>query len=127
MKKKTDAQLKKELDKVFSLYVRTKYAQNGLVRCYTCSVSKPIKSIQNGHWIPRNILATRFDEKNCRPQCVACNLFQRGRPDVFAMGLLKEYGRKGLEALQAQRHAIIRYFPYEEKIAEYKEKLAKLQ
>jgi len=26
--------------------------------------------MQNGHWIPRNNLATRFSEDNCRPQCL---------------------------------------------------------
>lgn len=46
--------------------------------------------MQNGHWIPRNVLATRFEEQNCRPQCVGCNMFNKGRPDVFSVNLLKE-------------------------------------
>ena len=35
--KKTHTKLKKELDKVFSQYVRYAYADdNGIVECYTC-------------------------------------------------------------------------------------------
>lgn len=87
---KSTSTLKKKLDAVFSQYIRHKYAKNGLVKCYTCSTIKPIKEMQNGHWIPRNVLATRFEEKNCRPQCVGCNMFNKGRPDVFSVNLLKE-------------------------------------
>ena len=79
--------------------------------------------MQNGHWIPRNILSTRFEEMNCRPQCVACNMFQRGKPDVFALNLLEEYGEEKLKELQQRRNEIIRYFPYEEKIEYYTNKL----
>lgn len=124
--KKSDAKLKKKLDAVFSLYIRHKYAQDGMVRCYTCSVSKPIKEIQNGHFVPRNILATRFLEDNCRPQCVGCNMFQRGRPDEFAAKLERE--EKGtVERLNSYRYqAPIKYFPYEEKIEYYTQELKKL-
>lgn len=121
--KKTNAKLKKELDSIFSRYIRHKHAKDGMVKCYTCSVVKPVKEMQNGHWIPRNILSTRFDEMNCRPQCVGCNMFNKGRPDVFALKLLEEYGEEKLRELQKRRNEIIRYFPYEEKIEEYKTKL----
>lgn len=91
-KTKTQAQLKKELDSVFSKFIRQKYADKhtGLVKCYTCQTVKHWKEMQNGHWIPRNILITRFSEENCRVQCTGCNMFQKGRPDVFAVNLLKE-------------------------------------
>src|SRR3990167_3709111 len=35
------------LDAVFSLFIRQKYAKNGLVACYTCPKILPIKRIQN--------------------------------------------------------------------------------
>lgn len=103
-KEKTQAQLKKELDRVFSIYIRQKYAdkQNGLVKCYTCSTYKPWKEIQNGHWIPRNVLATRFSVDNCRPQCVGCNMFQKGMPDVFAVNLIRD--GVDIVALQKSRY-----------------------
>jgi len=123
-KKKSISKLKKELDTVFSLFIRHKYAVNGLVHCYTCTTVKPIKEMQNGHWIPRNNLATRFSEDNCRPQCVGCNMFNKGRPDVFAVNLIKE----GIDIVELQKtkYAIFKITPYwyEQKIAYYKEMLS---
>jgi hypothetical protein len=120
-KEKTTAWYKKELDRIFSLHIRNKYADdNGYVKCFTCNVIKPIKEMQNGHWIPRNNLATRFSEENCRPQCVGCNMFNKGRPDVFAVNLIKE----GIDIvkLQQSRYKIFKVDTqwYKEKIEEYK-------
>jgi len=120
------AKFKKELDRVFSLWIRNKYAKNGYVQCYTCSVIKPVSEMQNGHWIPRNNLATRFSEDNCRPQCVGCNMFNKGRPDVFAVNLIKE----GIDIVELQKtkYKIFKVSSmwYEEKIEFYKKKLEKL-
>lgn len=78
--------------------------------------------MQNGHWIPRNILITRFDEDNVRPQCVGCNMFNKGRPDVFSVNLLKE--GVDIEELSSRRFKIFKVDSrwYEEKIAYYKGK-----
>lgn len=120
MKNKTTAQLKKELDKVFSIYIRNKYAKNGMVACYTCGVIKEVSKIQNGHFISRMYLTTRFDENNCRPQCVGCNLFGGGKPLDFEERLKKEIGAKKVEAIKMKRHEITKDFPYLEKIEYYK-------
>jgi hypothetical protein len=122
-KPKTQARLKKDLDAVFSKYIRHKYSKNGIVKCYTCSVSKPISEMQNGHWIPRNNLATRFSEENCRPQCVGCNMFQRGRPDVFAVNLIAE--GVNIVELQQSRYKVFKIDSiwYEQQIEKYTEKL----
>ena len=56
--------LKKELDMVFSLFIRAKYPKV----CYTCKATD--KTLQCGHFITRNHLATRWLESNCRPQCL---------------------------------------------------------
>lgn len=127
MKKWTLARWKKELDKWFSLYIRWKYTKDGYVRCYTCSVSKPPEQIQCGHWIPRNVLSTRFSEENCRPQCVACNMFQNGKPDVFAVNLLQE--GVDIVKLQQQRYKIMKVDAiwYENQVNYYKEKVKLLQ
>jgi len=120
---KTQAKLKKDLDAVFSRYIRNKYAKDGMVKCYTCTTIKPVKEMQNGHWIPRNVTATRFLEENCRPQCVACNMFQKGKPDVFAVNLMRE--GVDIEELQKKRYVIFKVdrIWYENMISEYKEKL----
>ena len=69
-KTKTHAKLKKELDKVFSQYIRWAYADDsGMVECYTCGVVKHIKEMHNGHFQSRKHTSTRWHENNCRPQC----------------------------------------------------------
>lgn len=124
-KPKTQAKLKKDLDAVFSKYIRYKYAdENDIVCCYTCTTCKPVKEMQNGHWIPRNNMATRFSEDNCRPQCVACNMFQKGKPDVFAVNLLQE----GIDIveLQQSRYQIFKVdrIWYQEQIKKYTDLIA---
>lgn len=125
-KPKTQSQLKKELDSVFSRYIRAKYAKNGIVSCFTCSVKNPVAEMQNGHWIPRNNLATRFSEENCRSQCVGCNIFNKGRPDVFAVNLIKE----GIDivTLQQSRYRVFKVDSiwYQNQIEIYKQKIKEL-
>ncbi len=115
MKVKTQAQLKKELDRVFSLFIRAKYPK----KCYTCGAIG--KTLQNGHFIARSYLATRFLEDNCRPQCVGCNLFGGGKPLDFEENLKKELGAKRVESMKKSRHTITKLSPqwYESKIKEY--------
>ena len=99
---KTHAQLKKDLDKVFSQYVRWVNADdNGLVECYTCYVKKPVKEMQNGHFISRRSTSTRWlynaDMVNCKPQCVACNMYRQGEQLKFYRRLVSEYGEDKVE------------------------------
>ena len=92
--------LRDKLDKVFSVYIRLKYADdNGNVACYTCGVVKHWKYQQCGHFISRRHLCTRWDEDNTRPQCVGCNLFNQGNTPVFAQKLLTEKGSKIIDEL----------------------------
>lgn len=127
IKKKTNAQLKKQLDKIFSEYVRKKYADNkGGVSCYTCGAQKYWKEMQCGHFVSRAKLATRYDERNCRPQDVGCNVFGGGKISIFAERLERELGVGIVMELYKLSNTTIRYYPYEEKIAHYKEKIKEL-
>ena len=125
-KKKTTSQLKKELDRWFSIYIRLKYADdNGMVACYTCGSKKNWKELQNGHFVSRGYLATRFDETNVRVQCWGCNGFGGGRLAVFATKLEAE----GISTKDLYRKAqeITKYYPYAEKIEYYKSKVELLE
>lgn len=123
-KKPTQAKLKKKLDSLFSLYIRHKYAdENGIVECYTCGKKLPIKRIHNGHFMSRGYLATRFDERNVRPQCPGCNLFGGGKVAEFGLKLEKESPGIVQELMQEAKK-ITYNFPYEKQIAHY-EKLLK--
>lgn len=98
--------LKKRLDAVYSLYIRNKYSVEGLVHCFTCSAILPIAKIQNGHYISRSHNSLRFDDRNCHPQCVACNIFKHGNMAEYAMRLIDKYGPDILNELDRERRKI---------------------
>lgn len=121
MKKKSLSYYKKRLDKVFSLYIR--YRDDG--QCFTCPKKEHPKKMQNGHFVPRQYLSVRYDEKNCNCQCYACNMLYNGQPSKYAINLIKKYGNNIIEDLESHRKDITKLTPewYEQKILEYKEKL----
>jgi len=117
------SKLKKELDKWFSLYIRLRDSENGLIQCFTCGTVKNYKSgMQNGHFQSRSHLATRFCEINCQPQCVGCNMFKQGEQYKFALALDAKYGEGTAEELQYKARQTIKLsrIDYEEKISYYK-------
>ena len=91
--------LKKIADEVFSLYIRTFYAMNGLVPCFTCDRLFPIKEIDAGHYVSRTCGTLRYEPRNVHPQCVHCNRFCEGKKDIYALRLINKYGSGILEEL----------------------------
>lgn len=76
-----------DADTIFSKWIRYKDAdENKENVCYTCDKRMPASQLQNGHYIPRTHMATRYLEENCRCQCVTCNEVKRGN--------LAEYGKR---------------------------------
>jgi len=98
----TTGKLKKKLDTIFSKYIRAKFPPI----CYTCN--RKDLTLQCGHFVPRQYLATRWSEDNCRPQCVGCNLFGNGKILDFEEHLLKDLGKKKVEELKASRHQTLK-------------------
>lgn len=83
--------LVEDLDAIFSLYIRLKYADSkGTVKCYTCHKQIHYTQIQNGHFESRYNYSTRWLEDNCRPQCVQCNSRHEEHPEIFSKELEKE-------------------------------------
>lgn len=113
------AKLKKETDRLHSLFIREKYPKE----CYTCRATG--KVLQCGHFISRLYLATRWEENNTRPQCVGCNIWGKGKPLDFEERLKEEIGADVVEQMKAKRKELIkpnRAF-FEEKIQKYKQSL----
>ena len=124
------SKLKKELDKWFSLYIRLRDSENGLIQCFTCGTVKNYKSgMQNGHFQSRSHLATRFCKINCQPQCVGCNMFKQGEQYKFALALDAKYGEGTAEELQYKARQTIKLsrIDYEEKISYYKSAVENLK
>lgn len=99
-RKKPD--LKGKLDKVFSEFVRLSNANDmGMCRCVTCGKYYHWTKIQNGHYMSRRFMATRYSEMNCHPQCMACNVMQHGNIPQYRMWLVKKYGEPAVARLEA--------------------------
>lgn len=93
-KKPTVSKLKKKLDIIFSQYIRLRDADpSGFVYCCTCGKKLFWKEAQNGHWISRNVLITRYNENNCHAQCVGCNMFsENGKPHLHELFIVDHHG-----------------------------------
>lgn len=115
---------RKRLDKLFSQFIRMRDADEyGMVKCYTCPKTDHWKKMQCGHFVPRQYLATRFDEMNCHSQCYACNMLYNGQPSAYARLLEREYGKGTVELLESRRTKVIKEFPYDFLETIYKEQL----
>lgn len=101
-KPKSLSKLKKELDRLFSLWIRAKYPK----RCYTCDRAYP--NLQCGHFVSRQYLATRWEESNCRPQCMVCNVRLHGNILEFEERLIKELGAQKVQELKDSRKQLLR-------------------
>lgn len=99
VKTKTLAKWKKELDVVFSRYIRQR--DNG--QCFTCPKKDHWKNMQCGHFVPRQYLSLRFDERNCNCQCYACNMLYNGQPSLYAIKLKRKYGDSIIEEFESVR------------------------
>ncbi len=129
MKKITISKLKTKLDKLFSEYVRRRYADHaGQSKCVTCGKVDHWKNLQAGHFMSRRHHSLRWDEVNVQVQCVACNCFRAGEQYKFSVYLDNQHGPGTAEELQIKSHEITKLSrgDYEMKIEEIKEKLKNL-
>jgi len=117
--------LKKEADRVFSIYIRMR----GKGVCFICGVRKQWKEMDCGHYISRNHLATRYDERNCQCSCKRCNIFMGGNLTSFAIKLIKRYGGNILQELDTLKNKPIKMTisDYQALIDLYNSKIKKLK
>lgn len=124
----TISSLKNKVWKVFSEYIRRKYADyRGYVRCITCGRMAHWKTMDAGHFVSRQYNATLFDEENVHPQCKRCNN-QGGEPESYALYLQRRYGMGMLETLRRRKLKTKQFTVQElQKLLKvYQEKLEKL-
>jgi hypothetical protein len=116
-KKVSRKSLVEKLDKVFSIYIRRRYAINDIAKCVTCGKQDNWKSLQCGHFMSRKHLSTRWNEDNCQVQCAGCNVFRYGEQYKFSLYL----GDKLSEQLHIQSKQICKFTDVElqEKIDYY--------
>lgn len=128
MKKKSYATLKRSLDAIFSLWLRSKDSVNGVARCVTCGARKPVSELQAGHYISRVHLATRWLPENCAVQCGTCNVLRRGNYGEFTLYMIRTYGLDHIQKLVDLKRKQVKYtrMDLQAMIDEYQEKLEAL-
>mgnify|MGYP002638050168 CR=1 FL=1 len=123
-KKPTRSKLVKKLDTVFSLWVRQSNAdKNNMCTCVTCQKQFHWKEIQAGHFMSRKHYSIRWDERNVKPQCVACNVYRAGEQYIYSLYL----GNNLSEQLLKESRELRKFTnnELEEMISDYSEKLKK--
>lgn len=121
-KKPTRSKIVKNLDAIFSQYIRKKDSINEIATCFTCGKEDHWKKLQNGHFQSRKHYSTRWDETNCQVQCAGCNVFKYGEQYIFSQNLDSIFGEGTAQELQIKAKQIIKLadFELEEMIINYK-------
>lgn len=104
-KKLTDGQLKKRVWVQFSIFIRTRGAdENGINQCVTCDVRKHWKELQAGHFIRGRLNANLFDPRGVSPQCYSCNVGRQGNVVIYYQWMLKTFGQPVIDELIRQNN-----------------------
>jgi hypothetical protein len=98
-KKKTLKYWKNKIDKPFHEYIRRRDADNntGYCGCISCGKKIHFTETDAGHFIGRQHLATRYDERNVHAQCRKCNRFEYGRQYEYSIALGKKLSNQLLQ------------------------------
>lgn len=119
--KKPKTKLIKELDVLFSQFIRLSNSIDGFCTCVTCGRVYEWKKIQAGHFMSRQHYSVRWDERNVKPQCYGCNVMQQGRQFEFSKYLGEELSNE-LYILSKQTRKFTEV-ELEEMIQDYKSRL----
>lgn len=99
--------------KLFSQYIRRKYADfEGNVTCVTCGVVKPWKEMQAGHFVDGHGNAIMFDEQLVHPQCFKCNFKSfgclAGNKVKYTLFMMKKYALspEQIEEIENRKHQV---------------------
>ncbi len=118
-KLKSTRQLKRDLWKHFSLYIR----QRDNFKCISCGKQCDKSTSDAGHFIPKTKgLGIYFDVRNVNAQCQSCNRWKHGNLAPYALALTRKYGPQVLEDLDKLANQTIKISreEYEELITHYK-------
>ena len=114
--------LVKNLDAVFSQYIRRKDAVNEIAECVTCGKKDHYKKLQCGHFMSRRHYSTRWEINNVSVQCYGCNITNQGQQFLFA----KYLGLEVAEQMVTKSKQVVKFTDsdLQDMIDYYKEKLS---
>ena len=121
MKQVKRSTLVKNLDAVFSQYIRIKDSINEIATCVTCGKKDHWKKLQNGHFMSRRHYSTRWDENNVGVQCYGCNITSQGQQFLFAKYLGLELAEEMV--LKSKQTVKLTDNDLQDMIQHYKDKL----
>lgn len=122
-KDKSLPDLIRELDTVFSLFIRQRDSNtDGYGKCVTCMTYDHYTEMDCGHYASRKHGSTRHDEQDCAMQCKTCNRMKDGEEEKFAMAIDRRYGQGTSAALKRKAKQTLKLSRAEvkEKIEHYK-------
>lgn len=122
---KTPKQKKAIADDLHSLHTRLRDSFDGMYgKCITCDSIKLVKDMDNGHFMSRSRIATRWQENNTHLQCKGCNGFGGGKQYLHGVAIDKKYGVGTAEEIELQSRQIVKVkVKVEEAISYYMDKL----
>lgn len=93
--------------------------------CITCKKPAMKLSLNAGHWISRRNKGVAYDEHNLHAQCVGCNKYRNGEPQIYEDELRRLYGDEETDRIRSWVGVTKKWKPYEleEMYNDYKKKL----
>src|SRR3990167_2325586 len=113
------ADLQRKADTLFSKFIRKRDCGDKTGKCCSCGAIITFEVADASHFVSRQYLATRYNERNVHASCRKCNRFLEGRKEEYALFLVRKYGIEILEELNRDKHKPYWKFPYEEIIEKY--------
>ena len=87
--------LKREVWKLFSLFIR----ERDNYTCITCGKKGKGSFMHAGHFISRTHNSILFDPINVSAQCQNCNMWKQGESGIYAQKIIEKYGIEEFDAL----------------------------
>ena len=104
MKKQTRGKLVKELDNIFSRYIRLRDCnRNWIVVCPLCWAKIPRKKAQNMHFISRGVMRYRYNEENCHAGCMRCNVILNWNYIEYTLYMINKYWKTKVEEMRSNK------------------------
>jgi hypothetical protein len=129
-RRKSVKTLKSSLDRVFSVYIRMRDAdQEGFVNCITSGKRMWWRESQCGHFLSRRYNATRFHEQNCHAQSPYDNCYLAGNQYIYGLKVAELYGEDVPTMLVELSRTDFKFSIewLEEKIAHYTKEVERLK
>lgn len=122
--------LTKELDTIFSEFIRLRDADHqGTVRCFVTGEKVYYRDADAAHYHPRQHMATRWDERNVHATTQDTNRYDTDHLEKYEKAMLINYSLDILNDLHWAAKSAMKFtaFELQEKIDHYKEKVKELR